>query len=355
MRKRSRVLATALLTVILILAVAMGVSAATGTKSISAIFRNIKIVSDDKVIQTESEPFIVNGRTFVPLRAISEALGAWVDWNQATSTVTIKSGSPAEVEALKVQLIQKDLKIAELEAQLEGKGSKSDGKLTDLESDLLKDYDELRDVEIDDIRLSGDADKVTVNIDVDLYDYDDEWEDLTDSQIKNWVSKVVGEIQDFYDDDTYVTGKIIDDDSGDTLVNFSKDGTKSLSISYRDSKYRGSGSSGKIGDLEDDLFSDYRRLEGVRLSDIALSGSKSKVTVDIEVDLGFYYKEWESLKDRDIEDWLQDICDEIQDFYNDDTEVVGEIIDIDSDDLLVEFNKKGTSRLRVYYEDSSYR
>ena len=356
MRKRARVLGIALLTVVLVLAVAAGVSAATGTKSVSAIFRNIKIVADDKVIQTESEPFIVNGRTFVPLRAISEALGAWVDWNQATSTVTVKSGSPAEVEALQVQLIQKDLRIAELEAQLEGKGSESDGKLADLESDLIKDYKKLEDVKIEDISLSGDADKVTATIDVDLYDYDDEWEDLTDSQIKSWVTKVVKDIQSFYDEDTYVTGKIRDDDSGDTLVNFSKDGTKSLSISYKDDDYRnGSSGSGKIADLEDELFSDYRKLEGVRLSDIGLSGSKSKVTVEIEVDLGFYDKEWADLSNSTIKSWLQDICDDIQDFYNDDTQITGEIIDIDSDDTLIDFSKKGTSSLKINYEDSDYR
>ena len=353
MKKRSRVLATALLTVVLVLAVAAGVSATTGTKSISAIFRNIKIIADDKIVPTEAEPFIVNGRTYVPLRAISEALGAWVDWNQATSTVTVKSGSPAEVEALKIQLIQKDLQIAELKAQLEGKGSQSGGDLADLESDLIKDYKKLEDVKIDDIRLSGNADKVTANIDVDLYDYDDEWEDLTDSQIKNWVAKVVGEIQDFYDDTTYVTGKIRDIDSGDTLVNFSKDGKKSLSISYKDDDYR-KGSS-KISDLEDELFSDYRKLDGVRLSDISLSGSKSKVTVDIEADLGFYYGEWEDLSDSTIRNWLRDICDDIQDFYNDDTQITGEIIDIDSGDTLVEFSKKGTSSLKVTYKDSAYR
>ncbi|KUK40485.1 MAG: Copper amine oxidase domain protein, partial [Clostridia bacterium 62_21] len=40
---------------------------------------------------------IINGRTVVPLRFVSEALGAGVDWDAATQTVTIFSGtSPAE-------------------------------------------------------------------------------------------------------------------------------------------------------------------------------------------------------------------------------------------------------------------
>lgn len=40
-------------------------------------------------------PFIVNATTYVPLRFISQALGASVNWNDSTSTVTIASvGAP---------------------------------------------------------------------------------------------------------------------------------------------------------------------------------------------------------------------------------------------------------------------
>ncbi|HLX26735.1 MAG TPA: copper amine oxidase N-terminal domain-containing protein [Candidatus Cybelea sp.] len=39
-------------------------------------------------------PFIVNATTFVPLRFVSQALGASVNWNDSTSTVTIDGGGP---------------------------------------------------------------------------------------------------------------------------------------------------------------------------------------------------------------------------------------------------------------------
>lgn len=42
-------------------------------------------------------PFIVSETTFVPLRFISQALGASVDWNDSTSTVTISGGGGAPV------------------------------------------------------------------------------------------------------------------------------------------------------------------------------------------------------------------------------------------------------------------
>ena len=39
-------------------------------------------------------PFIVNATTFVPLRFVSQSLGASVNWNDSTSTVTINGGGP---------------------------------------------------------------------------------------------------------------------------------------------------------------------------------------------------------------------------------------------------------------------
>jgi hypothetical protein len=38
------------------------------------------------------QPVLINNRTLVPIRAISEALGAIVDWDNATSTITITQG-----------------------------------------------------------------------------------------------------------------------------------------------------------------------------------------------------------------------------------------------------------------------
>lgn len=51
--------------------------------------RNIKVVIDGNTISTDVAPFIRNGRTFVPLRAVAEGLGMPVKWDDATSTVYI--------------------------------------------------------------------------------------------------------------------------------------------------------------------------------------------------------------------------------------------------------------------------
>ena len=53
----------------------------------------IKVVLDGKTLSFDVPPQIINGRTLVPLRVIFEALGASVDWNDSTQTVTAVRGN----------------------------------------------------------------------------------------------------------------------------------------------------------------------------------------------------------------------------------------------------------------------
>ena len=52
----------------------------------------ITVFVDDQRIEFDVSPAIVDSRTIVPLRAIFEALGATVEWDGATSTCTAKRG-----------------------------------------------------------------------------------------------------------------------------------------------------------------------------------------------------------------------------------------------------------------------
>lgn len=49
----------------------------------------IKLIIDGQVIQSDVDPMIQNNRTMVPLRIISEELGAAVHWDSATRTVRV--------------------------------------------------------------------------------------------------------------------------------------------------------------------------------------------------------------------------------------------------------------------------
>lgn len=69
--------------------------AASVVKQIEAYYNDIKIVVDGNLITPKDangnivEPFIYNGTTYLPVRAIANALGQSVSWDGKTSTVYI--------------------------------------------------------------------------------------------------------------------------------------------------------------------------------------------------------------------------------------------------------------------------
>lgn len=64
-------------------------------KNITVFFNDIKLMVDEKVITPKDangnivEPFIYNGTTYLPVRALAEALGQDVNWDSNTATVVI--------------------------------------------------------------------------------------------------------------------------------------------------------------------------------------------------------------------------------------------------------------------------
>ncbi len=56
--------------------------------SYQASAAEVNIILDGKTLDFPVEPFISEGTTFVPMRVIFEALGAEIDWNGETKTVT---------------------------------------------------------------------------------------------------------------------------------------------------------------------------------------------------------------------------------------------------------------------------
>lgn len=50
---------------------------------------NQNVVVGDKTLRNDVTPVIVNNRTMVPIRVITEGLGGKADWNEATRTVTL--------------------------------------------------------------------------------------------------------------------------------------------------------------------------------------------------------------------------------------------------------------------------
>jgi len=79
------------------MAAAIPAFASARQETITAHFNNIRIAIDGRLVQTENEPFIHDGRTYLPVRDVADAMGFDVTWEDATNTVhlTSRSGSGA--------------------------------------------------------------------------------------------------------------------------------------------------------------------------------------------------------------------------------------------------------------------
>ncbi len=69
-----------------------------GTSQGGEADQSIKILVNGKKLTTDVEPFETNDRVLVPMRAIFEALGATVDWDEASATATaVKDGTEIKI------------------------------------------------------------------------------------------------------------------------------------------------------------------------------------------------------------------------------------------------------------------
>jgi len=75
-----------------------------------------RIVVNGREVQSDVPATIIEGRTMVPLRVISESIGAKVSWDPATSSVTVTTGKTAA--ELKPELQQLILRLNELDQAL---------------------------------------------------------------------------------------------------------------------------------------------------------------------------------------------------------------------------------------------
>lgn len=83
-------------------ALVMGAAPAAYAKAanmdIPVMFNNIKIVVDGKELKTDKEPFIYEGTTYLPVRAVGEAVGKNVTWDAASKTVILGETEQKEQE-----------------------------------------------------------------------------------------------------------------------------------------------------------------------------------------------------------------------------------------------------------------
>lgn len=83
------------LVVLMVISFAGTVSASFGKRTVELNYRDIKITLNGEEVEPKDsegkvvEPFIIDGTTYLPVRAVADALGLNVDWDGKTSTVIL--------------------------------------------------------------------------------------------------------------------------------------------------------------------------------------------------------------------------------------------------------------------------
>ncbi|NSL51646.1 stalk domain-containing protein [Calidifontibacillus erzurumensis] len=314
------------------------VEASQATKKVDVHYKDIKIINNGVTIEIDpkTEPFILNGVTYIPLRMMGELYNKTVQWSAPTSTIIIKDQTPpisqATVDALNAQIKAKDAKIAELEAEIEKlKAAAKKVDLDDLEDDLNDDYYDYfgRDVDDIEILLSGNEKKIDVRIDVNGNDW---------NKVKE--SKKLSFLQDIVDDilaklkDADIQGTVKDAKNGKLLDSFSLDSKDNVKLDKKKTDF---------SDLEDELndwyFDYYSDLDDVEIS---LDGDEDEIDLTIEVE----GDDWEALTDKQKLNFLQDIVDDILYEYKR-AEIYGIVKDDDNGKRLDTFYADGSDDGKV--------
>lgn len=338
MRIKARHVKIMIMAVIVVFLLSGVVFATSGSKTIKVFYQNIKIMINGTYLNSGEEPFLINGTTYVPLRLIGEALGAKIKWDGTTNTIsiTMQTADSQEVARLKAELAEKERQLATLKAAVDKflygtweQGS-SGISLEELEDELKDDYDELEDVEIDDIELDGDKDDVEVVIEVDLdRDNKEAWRKLTNRDIQEWLEDLVDDIQKELDEDTDVEGKIVNIDKDDEiLVKFEKDGDDDLEVNFRDGDYRDQ--EAVVKDVEDTLEGETYYIDDYEfeVDYVDYDTDDDEITVYIAAAQADIKDEWQDIDDDDIEYDVEDICEDIADEFRDEADAEPERVKI---------------------------
>lgn len=98
-----------MLTTALLLSLVVSASASYGNISKTLSYQNIKVTLNGRQLDSTDangrkvEPFIIDGTTYLPVRAVSDSLGLDVTWNTSTKTVVL-SGSASDSSNAKSML-----------------------------------------------------------------------------------------------------------------------------------------------------------------------------------------------------------------------------------------------------------
>ena len=238
MKKNSKKLIVFVAVMMLTLSFASSGFAANTMSNLKAYYKNITVYKNGGLFNFSSEPFIVDGTTYVPLRDMAEMLDKEVTWDGVGYKIGVNDKPGQSTVELTQQVFNQQLtisqletKIKNLESQLEEKEeSEKSTSLKDLANDLLDDYDQIvKNVKVSDISISGSKNDVEVEVTLNLKDTEsyDAWEELVDDdmgKIEKYLQKIVNAILDIEKyEDADITGVIYDKYEKEDLIDFEID------------------------------------------------------------------------------------------------------------------------------------
>ena len=102
--KKVRTFLVGFLTAVILMGLALPAIAAGGTVTWDSVFVGAKIVIDGEKLEPKDvngnpvDAVIYKGTTYLPVRAVAEALGLEVNWDGDTRTVYLGTGAPVQPE-----------------------------------------------------------------------------------------------------------------------------------------------------------------------------------------------------------------------------------------------------------------
>lgn len=330
--------AVALSTALLIGSSFITVNAANIKKQVTAAYYNIKVTLDGQYKTPTNEPFMIGDSVYVGLRDFAEITGNQVQWDGANKTVKIASNGSANDS----EIMQKNLKIAELEAkvrqleekikQLEGTGSKPDTSKPDTSSpisattlkkvlaDLTKEYDDKHSVDWEfDLAFNSKSKQLEFEVSYDSYYDKKDFDRMSDNKIQSFLKDMCDDIQEALGEYA-VVGEIVDSEEDESVYAFEMSTTGKL-------KVRPVNSSKSLDDYQDLMITKYTELpkldqEGIsgfaiKVDDISVDEDDDFEEITFEIYTDFdsknttYKTAWNSLttsKTRPLKSWVEEIA-----------------------------------------------
>lgn len=305
------------------------VDAASLTKSLKAVYNNIKVSYDGQTATPNMEPFMVDGTVYVSLRDAGEITGNKVDWRNNTVHITPGAGSvdqsaldqkQREVDFWKTKADALEKQLNELKAQGgtdNGGTIVKPGDTAAMEKRLVELFDEEYSVAWDfDIKQHSTKNMLYVTVSYSSKSDKKDFENITSKKLNSLLTDVSMEIQKVFKD--FSIEGTLEDDYKDEIIGSFTYSTKG-SFAYSKAITRDD-----IRELEKTLNSSsaFKKLPALKLGEetvqfpvtgITLEYKDEEIIYKINTTVDAKYRGyWNDLSEYTVEDAFEYFLDDIE-------------------------------------------